>query len=78
MSVAESWEGASVAAFLQRAIAVMGRPAAYLKDGGSELRNAVERVAERGLGSATIDDISHGVANILQRRDQHHPQVATF
>jgi hypothetical protein len=78
VSVAESWDGASVAAFLQRAIAVMGRPAAYLKDGGSELRNAVERVAERGLGSATIDDISHVVANILKRRYQHHPQFATF
>jgi hypothetical protein len=78
VSVAESWDGASVAAFLQRVIAVRGRPVAYLKDGGSELRNAVERVAGRGLGSATIDDISHVVANILKRRYQDHPQFTTF
>src|SRR5262249_52255928 len=56
----------------------MGRPAAYLKAGGSALRTAVERVAERGLGSATIDAISHEVANILKRRSQPHPQFATF
>jgi len=78
VSVAESWDGASVAAFLPRAIAVMGRPAAYRKDGGSALRNAVERVAERGLGSATSDALSPVVANILKRRYPHHPQLATF
>lgn len=78
VSVSQSWDGASVAAFLQRVIAVKGRPAAYLKDGGSELQNAVKRVTERGLGSATIDDISHVVANILKRRYQDHPQFGTF
>jgi hypothetical protein len=67
-----------VAAFIQRLIAVQGRPVAYLKDGGSELQNAVERVAQDGLASATIADISHVVANLLKRRYQDHPQFTTF
>ena len=78
VAVADSWDGAQVAAFVQRVIAVQGRPVAYLKDGGSELQNAVDRVAQDGLASATIADISHVVANILKRRYQGHPQFATF
>jgi len=34
VSVADSWTGESIAAFLGRLIASAGRPAAYLKDGG--------------------------------------------
>jgi hypothetical protein len=78
VAVADSWDGARVAAFIQRLIAVQGRPVAYLKDGGSELQNAVERVAQDGLASATIADISHVVANLLKRRYQDHPQFTTF
>lgn len=78
VAVADSWDGAQVATFVQRVIAVQGRPVAYLKDGGSELQNAVERVTQDGLASATIADISHVVANLLKRRYQDHPQFATF
>ncbi len=39
VSVAPSWTGAAIAEVLKRLITVMGRPAAYLKDGGSELQS---------------------------------------
>jgi hypothetical protein len=78
VAVAVSWDGERVAAFLQRVIAVLGRPAAYLKDGGSELRKATELLDDHRLGSASIDDISHVVANILKRYYQDHPTFATF
>jgi hypothetical protein len=73
-----SWSGARLAALLERISAVVGRPAAYRKDGGSELKKATDVVSERGLGSPVIDDISHAVANMLKRRDETHPQCATF
>lgn len=41
VAVAASWTGEAIAAFLQRVIAILGRPAAYLKDGGTELHEAV-------------------------------------
>jgi hypothetical protein len=57
---------------------VVGRPAAYLKDGGSELKKATDVLSEQGLGSPVIDDISHAVANMLKRRYEKHPQFSTF
>ena len=57
---------------------MVGRPAAYLKDGGSELKKAVDVLRERGLGSPVIDDISHAVASMLKRRYETHPQFSTF
>src|SRR5437870_4365509 len=60
--VADSWTGEAIAEVLKRLIAQMGRPAAYLKDGGSELHKAVDELAERGLASPCIDDISHAAA----------------
>ncbi len=57
---------------------MVGRPAAYLKDGGSELKRAVDLLSERGLGRPVIDDISHAVANMLKWRYETHPQFATF
>jgi hypothetical protein len=44
----------------------MGRPAAYLKDGGSDLHKAADLLEERGLGSPCIDDISHAAAGMLK------------
>ena len=41
VSVADSWTGETIAELLGRLIAVMGRPAAYLKDGGGDLHKAV-------------------------------------
>jgi hypothetical protein len=78
VAVSPSWNGERLAALLERIIAVTGRPAAYLKDGGSELQKAADILSERGLGSPVIDDLSHAVANMLKRRYETHPQFATF
>ena len=40
VAVSPSWTGERLAELLERVIAVVGRPAAYLKDGGSELKKA--------------------------------------
>src|SRR5712664_3285282 len=47
--VADSWTGEAIAESLKRLIAQMGRPAAYLKDGGSELHKAVAFLEEQRL-----------------------------
>lgn len=78
VSVAASWTGETIADFLQRLIAVLGRPAAYLKDGGCDLQKAIRILAERGLASPSIDDISHMVANLLKREYHEDPMFATF
>ena len=78
VSVEASWTGEKIAAFLQKVIAVMGRPAAYLKDGGTDLGKAVRLLGERGLAGLSIDDISHAVANILKREYKRHPMFETF
>lgn len=78
VGVAASWSGDTIAAVLKRLIAQMGRPAASLKDGGSELHQAVDVLAEQGLRSPCLDDISHAVAGMLQRVYQDHPSLATF
>lgn len=76
--VADSWTGESIAAFLKRLIAVTGRPAAYLKDGGADLKKAIRLLDEQGLSSPTIDDISHVIANILKWWYQDQPVFDTF
>ena len=78
VSVAASWTGETIAAFLKRLIAVMGRPAAYLKDGGGELRKAIDDLPLQGLQSPCLDDLSHAVASMLRRLYQHHPDFETF
>jgi hypothetical protein len=78
VSVADSWTGDAIAALLKRLIAIMGRPAAYLKDGGSDLHKAAELLAEEGLGSPCIGDISHAAANMLKHYYQHHPVFEAF
>lgn len=78
ISVSASWTGESVANFLQKLIAVLGRPAAYLKDGGTDLGKAVRLLDERGLPSQIIDDISHVVANLLKHEYANHPMYKTF
>jgi hypothetical protein len=78
VSVAESWTGESIADVLDRLIAQMGRPAAYLKDGGSDLQKAADLLEERGLGSPCIDDISHAAAGMLKHYYQHHPAFERF
>jgi hypothetical protein len=77
-AVADAWTGDTIAELLSRLIAQMGRPAAYLKDGGSELHKAVAFLGEQELASPCIDDISHAVAGMLKRIYQDHPSFATF
>ena len=76
--MADSWTGDAIAEVLKHLIAQMGRPAAYLKDGGSELHKAVELLAEQRLASPCIDDISHAAAGMLKRYYQHHPAFERF
>jgi len=76
--VTNSWTGDTIAEVLKRLIAQMGRPAAYLKDGGSELHKAVDLLEEKGLASPCIDDISHAAATMLKRSYQHHPAFERF
>ena len=70
--------GEAIAEVLKRLIAQMGRPAAYLKDGGSELQKAVDVLEPQGLASPCIDDISHAAANMLKHYYQHHPAFERF
>ena len=78
VSVADSWSGDAISELLKRLIAQLGRPAAYLKDGGSELQKAVDGLELQGLASPCIDDISHATANMLKRYYQHHPAFERF
>ncbi len=78
VAVANTWTGETIADFLLRVIAVMGSPAAYLKDGGSDLKKAHTLLVEQGQTSVAIDDISHMVATILKRHYQDHPAMTIF
>lgn len=78
VAVAVAWNGDTIADFLKRLIAQMGRPAAYLKDGGSDLHRAAAVLKEQGMGSPCIDDISHAAASMLKRTYQDHPAFARF
>jgi len=78
VSVAASWTGDTLADVRRRLIAVLGRPAAYLTDGGSDLHKASGVLEEQGLSSPALADISHAVATRLKRRAHAHPQCATF
>ncbi len=75
---ADSWTGDTIAEWLGRLIAQMGRPAASLTDGGGDGHKAVAVLGEQGLASPGIDDISHAVAGMLKRSYQEHPTFATF
>src|SRR5438128_8354799 len=78
VAVGDAWTGETIAELLKRLIAQMGRPAAYLKDGGSDLHKAAALLDEQGLGSLCIDDIAHAAAGMLKRTYQHHPAFESF
>jgi len=78
VSVAHAWTGETIADLLGRLIAVLGRPAAYLQDGGGDLHKAVAFLEEPGLASPCLDDISHAVAGMLKRSYHEHPAFETF
>ncbi len=73
VAVGDSWTGETIAELLKRLIAQMGRPAASLKDGGSDLHKAAALLEDDGLGSPCLDDISHAAAGMLKRTYQSHP-----
>src|SRR2546425_8094129 len=73
VAVGDSWTGDTIAELLKRLIAQMGRPAASLKDGGSDLHKAAALLEDDGLGSPCLDDISHAAAGMLKRTYQSHP-----
>ncbi len=78
VAVGHAWNGEAIADFLQRVIAVLGRPVGFLKDGGTDLAKAVRLLAERGFPSPSIDDLSHVIANLLKHEYGHHPLFETF
>ena len=77
-AVADAWTGDAIAKWLGRLIAQMGRPAASLTDGGSDLHKAVALLGEHGLASPCLADISHAVAGMLKRAYHDHPAFETF
>ena len=78
VAVGLSWNGEAIADFLQRVIAVLGRPVGFLKDGGTDLAKAVRLLAERGFPSPSIDDLSHVIANLLKHEYGNHPLFEPF
>lgn len=78
ISVAPSWTGESIADFLEQVIHITGKPAAFLKDGGLDLKKGVRLLNERRLFCQSIDDVSHVVANLLKREYTKHPSYESF
>jgi hypothetical protein len=78
VAVADSWTGEAIADLLQRLIGSLGRPVAFLKDGGAELAKATDLLAERNCRSLCLDDVSHVVANLLKHHYAQHPLFETF
>ena len=78
VAVASSWTGESVAEFLQRLMGSLGAPAAFLKDGGTELGKAERLLTARGKACLSIDDISHKLANLLKHAYRDDPLLSLF
>jgi hypothetical protein len=49
VSVAPSWTGESIADFLQQVIQITGKPASFLKDGGTNLEKGVRLLNKKGM-----------------------------
>ncbi len=78
VSVADTWTGETIMVLLEKIIARIGKPVAYLKDGGTDLGKAVRLLDEKGVPSLSIDDISHFIANLLKHEYQKHPMFNIF
>jgi len=78
VAVANSWTGEDIANFFKKLIGTLGRPIAYLKDGGADLRCAARLLAEDGFVSPCIDDVSHKIANLVKHEYGNHPLFAVF
>ena len=78
VAVAASWTGQAIAGFFKKIIGTLGRPIAYLKDGGADLRCAARLLAEEGFISPCIDDVSHKIANLVKHEYGTHPLFSEF
>ena len=78
VAVAASWTGDTIANFIKKIIGILGRPVAYLKDGGADLRRAARLLAEDGFVSPCIDDVSHKIANLVKHEYGEHPLFPLF
>lgn len=78
-AVAESWNGETIAEFLCEVFAKVGFfPAAFLKDGGTDLEKAIRLLNEQGSSFECIDDLSHMVANLFKHEYAEDPLFDTF
>ena len=72
--VADAWTGETIAELLGRLIAQMGRPVAYLKDGGGELHKAVALLGAKDC-AAPASTISRtpwpGCSSVPTKRTRH-------
>jgi len=78
VAVADSWTGETIADLLHRLIGSLGRPLAFLTDGGAELAKATDLLAERNCRSFRLEDVSQVVANLLKHHYAQHPLFETF
>lgn len=78
ISVADSWNGETIADFLRKVIASVGRPSAFLKDGGTDLEKAVCILGEEGISCPSIADLSHYIANLFKHEYAEHALFDTF
>ena len=79
VSVAASWTGDAIAAFLKKVIqSVGGAPSAFLKDGGTDLAKAIDLLKIQGAHYQSISDISHVIANLFKHAYGEHPLFSTF
>jgi len=78
ISVADSWNGETIADFLRKVIANVGCPSAFLKDGGADLEKAVSILSEQGAVCVSIADVSHKIANLFKHEYAEHALFDTF
>lgn len=79
VSVAASWTGDAIAAFLKKVMAsVGGAPSAYLKDGGTDLAKAIDLLNTKESRCQSIADISHVIANLFKHAYGEHPMFNIF
>mgnify|MGYP006294082099 CR=1 FL=1 len=78
VATAASWTGQSIADFLWKAIQSLGRPVAFLKDGGTDLIKAMDILKQQGCPIPCIEDVSHFVANLLKHEYGGDPLLERF
>ncbi|MDV7395511.1 hypothetical protein RZS08_29255, partial [Arthrospira platensis SPKY1] len=74
----DKWNAETVKDALQRVFAQAGKPAAIIKDGGTDLAKGVKLWAEENGSVPEIRDIGHVVANELKRHYTRNNVLARF